>query len=250
MSDGTDPQHGPARPGAVSGDAHEAPVPSGAPAAGGRRPTGLEFSSEFRERLRGRDPEALTEFYESFFDRVYAYVRRMLGEEHLAEDVTQDIFMHIHRSLDTYDAARDLRPWVFTIATNKVRDYWRSRRFRDTQREASIADEDGGLQVESNERGPDDLLANAELGATLEEAVESLPEGMRTTLVLRYFEGLSFEAIGELIDRNEAAVRKRYSRALEELRKRLARHAGLSGTGLPESGSPEPGFGSPEEEGA
>jgi RNA polymerase sigma-70 factor (ECF subfamily) len=155
----------------------------------------------------------------------------MLGEEHLAEDVTQDIFMHIHRSLDTYDTARDLRPWVFTIATNKVRDYWRSRRFRDTQRESSIADEDGDLQVESNQRGPVDWLENTELKAMLEEAVESLPEGMRTTLVLRYFEGLSFEAIGTAIDRNEAAVRKRYSRALEELRKRLVR---LSETGTPE----------------
>lgn len=196
----------------------------------GRR-SGPVFASEFLQRLRGRDPEALSEFYEAFFDRVYAYVRRMLGEEHLAEDVTQDIFMHIHRSLDTYDPSRDLRPWVFTIATNKVRDYWRSRRFRDSQREAAIAplseDREGGLDLASDERGPDGLLANKELGATLAEAVESLPEGMRTTLVLRYFEGLSFEAIGAMIDRNEAAVRKRYSRALEELRKRLARQVGM-----------------------
>ena len=44
---------------------------------------------------------------------------------------------------------------------------------------------------------------------------------MQTTLVLRYFEGLSFEQIGRMVDRNETAVRKRYSRALEELRKRL-----------------------------
>ena len=202
-----------AKSGSQAGDASTA--------ARGRGP---EFSREFLERLRARDAEALGRFYEAFFDRVYAYVRRMLREEHLAEDVTQDIFMHIHRSLESYDPARDLRPWVFTIATNKVRDFWRSRRFHDTQRESSIDDDGGGLQVASSERGPALWLENQELGKTLAEAVERLPEGMRTTLVLRYFEGLSFEAIGEMLDRNEAAVRKRYSRALEELRKQLAKH--------------------------
>ena len=53
------------------------------------------------------------------------------------------------------------------------------------------------------------------------EAIEALPDSMRLTLVLRYYQGLSFAEIGAIVDRNEAAVRKRYSRALEELRNSL-----------------------------
>lgn len=190
-----------------------------------------EFSGATLIRLRDLDPEALTQFYEAYFDRVYGYVRRLLGEEHLAEDVTQDIFMHIYKSLNSYDPERDLRPWVFTIATNKVRDFWRSRRFRDTQREGAIDEEQSGAYVTSKERGPDTLLEGKELSETVAEAVDQLPEGMRTTLVLRYFEGLSFEAIGRILDRNETAVRKRYSRALEELRQILGKRLGISSGG-------------------
>jgi RNA polymerase sigma-70 factor (ECF subfamily) len=182
-----------------------------------------ELSRAVRERLRERDPDALAQFYEAYFDRLYGYVRRLLGEEHLAEDVTQDIFMHIYKSLNGYDPSRDLRPWVFTIATNKVRDFWRSRRFRDTRRETQIDEEESGSYGVSAERGPVEQLEGEELSQTVARAVEALPEGMRTTLTLRYFEGLSFEAIGEIIGRNEAAVRKRYSRAMDELRQSLER---------------------------
>jgi RNA polymerase sigma-70 factor (ECF subfamily) len=214
MADGVDPR----RP-------QPERVPPGAAEAAR---TASTFTRAFLERLRQREPEALGRFYDAYFERVHAYVRRMVGEEHLAEDLTQDIFMHIHRSLDTYDPVRDLRPWVFTIATNKVRDHWRSRRHRDGRLEASLDDE-GMADPVSAERGPIARLFDAELGRTLSEAIDELPEPMRQTLVLRYFEGLSFEDIGALVDRNEAAVRKRYSRALEELRRRLARRVGMEG---------------------
>ena len=96
-----------------------------------------------REALRDRDPEVLERFYNLYFDRVYAYVRRLLREAHLAEDLTQDIFMHIHQSLPSYDPTRALRPWVFTIATNKTRDFWRSRRHQETLREVGSMDGEG-----------------------------------------------------------------------------------------------------------
>lgn len=181
-----------------------------------------DLPRSIRERLPSRDPEALTLFYETYFDRLYGYVRRMVGEEHLAEDLTQEVFLHLHRNLDGYDPERALRPWVFTIATNKVRDYWRSRAHQSSLREIDIEEEDHGTRATSGERGPEQELQAADLSDQIAEAVEKLPESMRSTLVLRYYEGLSFQAIGEIVDRNEAAVRKRYSRALEELRKLLA----------------------------
>ena len=111
-------------PASVSGLASQAPL--------------RDFTLEERNALQTQDPGALEAFYLAYFDRVYGYVRRLLREEHLAEDLTQDIFMHIHKSLPSYDPSRELRPWVFTIATNKVRDHWRSRRHRDGQREIGV----------------------------------------------------------------------------------------------------------------
>ena len=131
--------------------------------------------------------------------------------------------MHLYRNLESYDPSRALRPWVFTLATNKVRDHWRSRRHRVTQREVEIDEDARGTVAVSEAPGPEDNLQAEDLSELVASAVERLPDSMRETLILRYYEGLSFESIGEIVGRNEAAVRKRYSRALEELRQSLGR---------------------------
>lgn len=192
------------------------------------RVDGEDRTLEFRQRLHDLDRDTLGRFYELYAARVYRYVRRMLGEDHLAEDVTQDIFMHIQRSLSSYDPARELAPWVYTLATNKVRDFWRSRRNLDLLREKSFEDEDAGHSVATTRPGPMPQLENKELGGVLSKAIDALPEGLRVTLLLRYFEGLSFEAIAQILERNEEAVRKRYSRALAELRRALEKPLGMT----------------------
>ena len=174
-----------------------------------------------RRRLPRLDPEALGAFFDAFFPRVYGFVRRMVGDEHLAEDLTQDVFMHVHRALPGYDPERELRPWVFTIATNKVRDHWRSRRHHDAQREASMERDDVTDAVPSAAPGPGAGLEGLEADEAIRRAVDALPEGLRTTVVLRAFEGLSFAAIGDIVERSELAVRKRYSRGLAALREVL-----------------------------
>lgn len=189
----------------------------------------LSLSREERVQLRNREPEALERFYLAFFDRVYGYVRRLLHEEHLAEDVTQDIFMHIQKSLSSYDPSRELRPWVFTIATNKIRDHWRSRRHKEARRELSVDDEGGADLAVSDDRGPVAEIESGDVRAAIAAAIDDMPDIMRSTFVLRYYEGLSFEEIGRMFDRNETAIRKRYSRALDELRQRLGQFIGPEG---------------------
>jgi len=194
---------------------------SAEPSASGSASRDDGFPPGLRSALRDREEGALAAFYDAYFDRVYAYVRRMVGSQHLAEDLTQDIFMHLLSNLESYDPARPLRPWVFTIATNKLRDFWRSRRHRMGQREVSIEADEGGGWTTSDEPRPEERLMAVERTGKLAEAIEALPESMRVTLMLRYYEGMSFADIGAIVERNEDAVRKRYSRALEELRKAL-----------------------------
>ena len=195
-------------------------TPPASPAAS-REATPDSFPVDRRVALRDREPDALALFYDSYFDRVYGFVRRMVGSEHLAEDLTQDILMHVIEHLGGYDPSRALRPWVFTIATNKVRDFWRSRRHQDRQQEVSLELDETGGWARANTPRPDEGLASDERTAAIEAAIADLPDSMRATLVMRYYEGMSFEDIGKIIDRNETAVRKRYSRALEELRTAL-----------------------------
>ena len=180
------------------------------------------FTPAILQGLVEQKKEALEAFFNAYFDRLYGYVRRLVVHEQLAEDLTQDIFLHLQQAFPKYDPTRDLRPWVFTIATNKIRDYWRSSRHRMSQAAKSVEhDDDYRFDIPSETESPDAALTRQELGEGVRDAVAALPEGLRVTVVLRVFEGLSFESIGEVLERNEVAIRKRYSRALEVLRQTI-----------------------------
>jgi RNA polymerase sigma-70 factor (ECF subfamily) len=176
------------------------------------------FPVEMRARLARRDPAALALFFDAFFDRVYAYLRRLVADEHLAEDLTQDVFLQAHRALASYDPARDPRPWLFTIATNKLRDHWRARAAQGGSHEASLDHEELGERVLALQEAPDQPYSAEETATRVRAAIDALPEGLRAPVVLRLYEGLSFEDIGRILARNEVAARKRYSRALGALR--------------------------------
>lgn len=182
----------------------------------------LDMTIEQRTALRDRKPGAMEAFFETFFDPLYQYIWRMVGRSHLAEDLTQDVFMQIHKSFDRYDPQRSLKPWVYTIATNRVRDFWRSRRNQQSSREEELGDSLGRERLQDDRPGPAHVLDSKEMGGAVGEAIKALPETLRTTFVLRFHEGLSFVEIAKIVERNEVAVRKRYSRALEELRTNLA----------------------------
>ncbi len=210
------------------------PLPGPAGSSGPEELTADELTA-----LAERRPEALERFYDVYFTRVFGYVSRLVRDEHAAEDLTKDIFMHLHRALSSYDPRRALRPWVFTIATNKVRDYWSSSTFHDrSQVGAGDEEDDEGRarsrrERSSEERGPRAVLAGAELAIAVRAAIDRLPGQLRQTLVLRYYEELAFEEIARIVGRNEVAVRKRYSRALSELRELLGEVHDL---GTPEGG--------------
>jgi len=182
-----------------------------------------ELSPELAARLPSRDPAALQSFFDLYFDRVYAYIRGLVRQEQLAEDLTQDVFLQIHRNLESYDPSRALRPWVFAIAVNRVRDHWRSRAHQQTGSQVSLdGDVDGDrLDLEATDAAPDLPLEQLEDAALVRRAVDGLPPTLREVLVLRVFEEQSFEDIAVALNSNAVAVRKRYSRAVNELRVRL-----------------------------
>lgn len=179
------------------------------------------FPPELRDGLVRRDPAALERFFDVFFPRVYNFVRRMVGHEQLAEDVTQDVFVQIYRSLARYDAERDPRPWVFTIAANQVRMFWRSRRHQESQHELAL-DADDDLELVDPLDTPAGAASGREQRQRLRDLVEELPLSLRMTVLLRAYEGLSYDAIGAMLRVDPVAVRKRYSRAIERLRDALA----------------------------
>lgn len=180
------------------------------------------LTREELERVRLRDPDALAVFFDRCFDRVYALARRLTGEDSAAEDVTQDVFLKAHRSARTLDPERDPAPWLAAITYNTCRERWRSRAHRQARRSVPL-DEAPGLAgaLASNGPTPEADLAARERDARVARAIQELPEQFRTVVVLHEYEGLAHAEIAGMIGAREAAVRKRYSRALGRLRESL-----------------------------
>jgi RNA polymerase sigma-70 factor, ECF subfamily len=177
------------------------------------RPTRAEL-----ERVRARDPEALGAFYERYVDRVYGLAHRLVGDRAQAEDITQEVFLKVHRAADRLDPERDPLPWLMTIAHNACRDLWRSSAWKLGRRAASL-DGDSPLAATLTRRRDEperDLIA-AERERLVQDALLRLPDPLRVAIVMHDYQGLGHEEIAAVTGIGHAAARKRYSRALSAL---------------------------------
>ena len=173
------------------------------------------------EGVRRRDPRALATLFDRYFDRLYAVVYRILMNRAEAEDAIQEVFLKVHRGAPSLDPSRDPLPWLVTIAANVSRDRWRSGSSRMERASTSF---DSNPALRETLSGPDgagsnperDLLAR-ERAERVREALAKLKPESREVIVLREYEGLGYDRIAEILGVNEAAVRKRFSRALDEL---------------------------------
>lgn len=180
----------------------------------GRRHAG--FPSGMRAHLPQRDPTAMARLIDVHGPRAYEYLRGLTQDEHIAEDLTQDVFLRVHRALPGYDPECDPGPWILAIARNRLRDYWRS------SREPARVDPKEEVELERwhdpRQAPPESLAYEGELAVLVRAAIDALPARTRITVSLRVYEGLPFDKIAEVVNREEGAVRKRYSRALATLK--------------------------------
>lgn len=199
----------------------------GPPPAAGEVPRGSggaagPLNRALLEGVRRRDPEALTGFFDHFFDRIYGLALRMLGDRDAAEDVTQEVYYRIHRAADRLDPDRDPAPWVTTLTLNFCRSIWRSSRHRMDRRTLTLDDpEKVPIQPRAAAPGPEERLLAAERERLVGAALLELPEGLREVVLLRDYEGMDHRSIAEALGLGHDAARKRYSRALAELGRRL-----------------------------
>lgn len=170
------------------------------------------------QRVRERQPDALNAFFERYFNRAYGYVCRLVRDPDEAQDITQVAFMKIHRAVHTLDPNRDPTSWIFAVVSNTVRDYWRSKRYKQSRLDRPIEK----TVIADNLTAEDDQNAR-DAARILSRALEELSEKLRAVVVLRDYEDLSYAEIAQVLGIAEAAARKRHSRALTELREAVER---------------------------
>ena len=151
-------------------------------------------------------------------DRVYRLAYRLSGNQHDAEDLTQETFIRVFRSVQNYQPGT-FEGWLHRITTNLFLDMVRRRgRIR---MEALPEDYD---RVPADEPNPEQIYHDSRLGPDLQAALDSLPPEFRAAVVLCDIEGLSYEEIGATLGVKLGTVRSRIHRGRQALRDYLALH--------------------------
>lgn len=178
------------------------------------------------QRLKRRDEAAFTDLVRQYQDRVFGLTYRMLGDRAEAEDVAQEVFVTVFKSIDSFRGDAQLGTWIYRVAANhcKNRLKYHARRARSAQRE--YADGDPGLDGSSGPSahiaGPEAAAVGKETERLVRAALASLPEDQRELIVLRDLEHMSYDEIREATGLVEGTIKSRLHRARMALQKRVA----------------------------
>jgi RNA polymerase sigma-70 factor (ECF subfamily) len=161
------------------------------------------------EGARAGEPEAIAELYDLFGATVYRVALRLMNSAADAEDVVQDVFIGLGRSLLSFEGRGSLEGWIKRVTSRTALMRLRWQRARN---EISLDVEAAAWTAAAPPSSPADRL-------TLERALEELPDSLREVFVLKEIEGYSHQEIGEMLGIRPGTSKIRLYRARKELQK-------------------------------
>lgn len=164
------------------------------------------------------DINGFKQFYELFKAQVYNVCLSHLQNTEDAEEVTQDVFLEIHRSAASFSQKSKVSTWVYRIAINKSIDKLRHSTRQKRSGEVSSIDDGVGYYSAVDFHHPGILSENREKAAILFKAIRQLPDNQQSAFILKFVEGLSQKEIAGILDMGEKAVESLLQRAKSKLR--------------------------------
>lgn len=186
--------------------------------------------TELVGRFKEGDREAYAEIVRRYQDRVYSLCFRWMGDRQIAEEVAQDVFLALFRSLTRFRGDAQLSTWVYRVVVNHCKNRKLYRRRRKVEQhealEGPARDHDDGPERQLPDEGPgtDAPLHTREATEVLNAALAQLDEEQRHIIVLRDVEDMSYEEIADILGLARGTVKSRLHRARGTLARILSRH--------------------------
>jgi RNA polymerase sigma-70 factor (ECF subfamily) len=187
-------------------------------------PAGTEHSDlELVRRAQQNERGAFDLLVLKYQHKVVKLVARLLRDPTEAEDVAQEAFVKAYRALGSFRGDSAFYTWLYRIAVNTARNSIASRQRRPLDYEAELSEsEQNNVEARlKHDDTPEATVLSEEIRATVNQAIEQLPEDLRTAIVLREVEGLSYEEIAAAMDCPVGTVRSRIFRAREAIDRAL-----------------------------
>ncbi len=177
----------------------------------------MESDLQLVERVKSGDDDAFRLLVERHSRALYRSAYRITGNSADADDVVQEAFLRAYRALGSFDSRATFTTWLHRIAINCALDLIDSRKRREGRIDAG---EDLAL-IASHEASPDRVALGSEMQRAIAAAMNQLTGNERTAFVLRHFEGMPLEEIGEILGTRLNATKNTVFRAVRKLRQQL-----------------------------
>lgn len=192
---------------------------------------GVLNDEELVDKAQLGDTGAIGELVTRYEDRVYSLAYRMVGNREDAEDVLQDTFLNVIRSIGSFKKRSSFSTWLYRIAANAALTRLR-KKSRKEKSEGEFLDEVYAVKQEAQagqplsdwSANPAKKLLTEESRVIMEEAIDELPEKYRTVFILRDVEGLPANEVAEILELSIPAVKSRLHRARMFLRNHLSHY--------------------------
>jgi RNA polymerase sigma-70 factor, ECF subfamily len=188
----------------------------------------LRAAAEFNgadlvRRARSGDGTAWEEIVANYSRRIFNLAYRFTANAEAAEDLTQEVFVRIYRTLDQYDQKQgDLANWLMRLARNLIIDDYRHRQ-RNPQNSMADAVDDHQYHLRAVGTSAQREMERRELAHQVQEGINKLPPDLKTCVILRDIEELTYQEIVEMLQIPEGTVKSRINRGRIELAKILKR---------------------------
>ena len=171
------------------------------------------------------DQAAFSTIVTRYKNGLYAFLQKFLNRQDLIEDVFQETFLQLFTSRESFDPARPLRPWLFTIAANKAKDALRKQQRTAAISISAIANsdemsfDDALNTITSDNVVPYDNLERDEIAVLVRGVIADIPENLREILILAYFNKFSYKQMSQILSIPIGTVKSRLHTAVARFAK-------------------------------
>jgi RNA polymerase sigma-70 factor (ECF subfamily) len=189
----------------------------------------MSADTDLISRAAGGDASAFQALVERHRAMVYRVAYQFAGNHHDAEDIAQEVFIKIYRSLDRFRQDAQLTSWMYRIVMNACIDHRRRHRVSSS---ATAGDEAEYRMLNAAEEtpGPEERAYAGEIGEVLEFEIGRLPKGQRIVFLMRHYQGMKLCEIAEALGLAEGTVKRQLHAAVHRLREALS-HARVTAGG-------------------
>jgi RNA polymerase sigma-70 factor, ECF subfamily len=183
-----------------------------------------QLDEELVLRVQQGDKSAYDILVLRYQHKIVQLVNRYVKDHSEAQDVAQEAFIKAYRALGSFRGESAFYTWLYRIAINTAKNYLVARARRSSDYQVDVQDAEAienAPQLQGLDT-PERQLLGDEIAETIQAAIENLPEEMRLAIVLREFEGMSYEEIAEAMDCPVGTVRSRIFRAREAIDNKLS----------------------------